>query len=89
MDFEASEEQRAVLEATDALLSRHAGAARAIELATTGAYDHELDEALAEGGFVDVGCSMSPLEAALVTEAIARYGGRSAYAASALVARHQ
>jgi alkylation response protein AidB-like acyl-CoA dehydrogenase len=86
MDFEASEEQRAVLEAIDALLLRHAGAARAIALATTGAYDHELDEALVGSGFVDVGRSMSPLEAALVAEAVSKAGGRSAYAAAALVA---
>ena len=86
MDFEASEEQRAVLEAVDALLLRHAGAARAIKLAATGAYDHELDEALVGSGFVDVGRSMSRLEAALVTEAVSSAAGRSAYAAAALVA---
>jgi hypothetical protein len=86
VDFEASEEQQAVLEAVSVLLDRHAGAARAIELAKIDSYDFELDRALKESGFVEIASSMSALEAALVAEAVAKTGGRSAYAAAALVA---
>lgn len=88
MDFDASDEQRAVLDAVEVLLDRHAGPARAIELAKTGEYDHALDRALAQGGFTEIVSSMSALEAALVVEAVAKAGGRTAYAASALVAPH-
>jgi len=88
MDFESNDEQRAVLEAVGALLARHAGAARAIELARSGEYDHALDRALCDGGFVDIAASMSALEAVLVAEAVAKAAGRTSYAASALIAPH-
>ncbi len=102
MDFDTSEEQQAVLDAVGVLLDRHAGPKRAIQLArelanedanedsNEGAhedtYDHALDRALAEGGFNDIARSMSSLEAALVTEAVAKAGGRCAFATAALVA---
>src|SRR5262245_55962840 len=88
MDFEPSDDQRAVIEAVDALLARHAGAARAIELAGKGAYDEALDAALAEAGFGEIalGAEMGALEAALVSERVARAAGTVAFAATALVA---
>lgn len=88
MDFEPSEEQRAVLEAVEALLARHAGPKRAIELAAKGEYDAALDRALADAGFAEIGASdgAGPLEAALVVEAIARAAGVVSAGAGILVA---
>lgn len=87
MDFELSDDQQAILDAIDALLARHAGAERAIALAAKGAYDTELDAALAGAGFLDLarGEETGPLEAALLVEAVARAGGRVAAGAAALV----
>jgi alkylation response protein AidB-like acyl-CoA dehydrogenase len=72
----------------EALLEQHAGAARAIELDARAAYDHELEAALAAAGFTDVALADGAgfLEAALVTEAVARAGGVVSIGASALVA---
>lgn len=88
MDFELSEDQRAVVEAVDALLARHAGPARANELAGKGAYDAALDAALAAAGFADIalGEETGPLEAVLALERVARAAGAVAFAATALVA---
>jgi alkylation response protein AidB-like acyl-CoA dehydrogenase len=88
MDFEPGEEQRAILEAVDALLARHAGPKRAIELAAKSEPDAALDAALAEAGFADLalGDGSGPLEAALVVEAIARAAGAIAAGADLLVA---
>lgn len=88
MDFELSDDQRAILEAIEGLLARHAGAERAIALAGKGAYDTELETALAGAGFLDLarGEETGPLEAALLVESVARAGGRVAAAAAALVA---
>ena len=88
MDLELSDDQRAVLEAVDALLARHAGPARAIELAAKGAYDEPLDAALAEAGFTEMalGSETGALETALVCERVARAAGTVAFAATALVA---
>ena len=88
MDFELNEDQRAIVDAVEGLLARHAGPARAIGLAVDGAYDAELDAALCEAGFVDValGESTGALEAALVVEAVSRRGGVVAVGAQALVA---
>ncbi len=88
MDFELSEEQRAVVEAVDALLARHAGPARAIELAGKGAYDAALDAVLAEAGFAGIalGAETGALEAALTVERVARAAGAVSFAATALVA---
>lgn len=87
MDYEHNEDQRAILEGVEALLSKHAGPTRATELSAKGEYDHTLDDALREAGFTDVarGDDTGPLEAALVTEAVSRAGGLVAFAASALV----
>lgn len=88
MDFEPTDEQRAIGEALDALLARHAGPARAIELAAKGEPDAALAEALAEAGFdgLATGDDTGPLEAALATERIAAAAGVVPWAASAWVA---
>jgi alkylation response protein AidB-like acyl-CoA dehydrogenase len=88
VDLELSDDQRAVVEAVDALLARHAGPARAIELAGKGAYDAALDAALAEAGFAELafGEETGALEAALAVERVARAAGTVAFAAGALVA---
>ena len=54
MDLEPSDDQRAILEAVEALLAQHAGAARALELVRKGDYDFALDRALAEAGFAEI-----------------------------------
>ena len=68
MDFEANDDQRAILEAVEALLAQRAGPARAILLNAKAAYDGELDAALAEAGFTGIalGDETGFLEAALV-----------------------
>jgi alkylation response protein AidB-like acyl-CoA dehydrogenase len=88
MDFEPDADQRAILDAVEALLARHAGAGRAREVLGKGGYDAELDAALGEAGFLEVtfGDGAGALEAALVTEAVARAGGVVAVAATVLVA---
>lgn len=93
MDYEHNDDQRAILEAVAGLLARHAGAARAIALASQdatghgGGYDHPLDEALHAAGFSDIagGSDSGPLEAALVAEAVSRAGGVVAFATQAIV----
>jgi len=92
MDFELNEEQQAVLEAIDRLLSQHAGPARAIELNRQGHYDDALQRALDDAGFSTIATDLTTergpawLEAALAVEAIARAGGVVASAAQMLVA---
>jgi alkylation response protein AidB-like acyl-CoA dehydrogenase len=88
VDFDLSEDQRAIAEAVAALLAQHAGPARAVELAKKAEYDAALDAALGEAGFLEValGPETGPLEAALVVEAVARAGGTVSVGASALVA---
>jgi alkylation response protein AidB-like acyl-CoA dehydrogenase len=88
VDFELNDDQESILEAVNALLQKHAGPARAIELQPDGGYDFELEAALQESGFIDVarGESMGPLEAALVTEAVTESAGVVSIAAAALIA---
>jgi len=88
VDFELDQDQSAVMEAVEQLLGQHAGAARAIALQEAGAYDHALHGALSEAGFLDVAGEggMGLLEAALVTEAVARAGGVMAVGAAAMFA---
>jgi alkylation response protein AidB-like acyl-CoA dehydrogenase len=90
VDFVPSEEQRAIVEAVEALLAKHVSPERALGLARSQAYDEALDAALAEAGFRDVarGEETGPLEAALVVEAVARGAGSVALGAAALVAPH-
>jgi alkylation response protein AidB-like acyl-CoA dehydrogenase len=86
VDFRPSEEQRAIAEAVAALLAKHAGWERAAALAARGAYDFELEQALAGAGFLEValGEETGALEAALVVEAVARAAGAVAAGAAAL-----
>lgn len=89
MDFELDESQQAILDAVGALLAKHAGPARAVELAAEDGYDHALEAALREAGFADVAGAedAGALEAGLVTEAVAAAAGVVAFAGHALVAR--
>ena len=88
MDFELDADQRAIVEAVDALLVRHAGARRAAELAQSGGYDHALDDALEASGFAQVarGEETGLLEAVLIPEAIARSAGVVSAGAALIVA---
>jgi alkylation response protein AidB-like acyl-CoA dehydrogenase len=88
VNLELSDDQRAVLDGVDALLARHAGPTRAAELAAKGAYDDALEAALAGAGFGEIalGEETGALEAALVTERVARAAGGVAFAAGGLVA---
>jgi len=88
LDFELSDDQRAIVEAVDALLAQHAGPKRAIELFASGEYDAALEAALDKAGFLDValGGETGPLDAALCVEAVARAAGAVAIGASTLVA---
>lgn len=75
MDFDLNEEQSAVLEAVETLLDKHAGAARAVELAAESDYDAGLDDALEQAGYGDIASAMGRLEAVLIIEAVAKRGG--------------
>ena len=86
MDFELNEDQQAILEAVKRLLEQHAGPARAVQLFNEQGYDHELDQALFEAGFMGIRSDVGPLEAALVVEAIARHAGLCSAAAEILLA---
>ncbi len=88
MDFELDTDQQAILDAVGVLLAQYAGPGRAIDLAAGDAYDFDLDAALADAGFTQVAATRGtgPLEAALVTEAVAAAGGMVSFGAAALVA---
>jgi alkylation response protein AidB-like acyl-CoA dehydrogenase len=89
LNLELDDDQREILAAVESLLERHAGPARAIELARTADYDHALDAALAEAGFdeaMDPETHEGALEATLIVEAVSRAAGVTGLAASALVA---
>jgi alkylation response protein AidB-like acyl-CoA dehydrogenase len=88
VDLDLSADQQAIADAVASLLQRHAGAARAVELSRKAEYDGALEQALREAGFLDVatGDETGLLEAALVTEAVAKAGGCVAIGALALVA---
>jgi alkylation response protein AidB-like acyl-CoA dehydrogenase len=86
VDFQASEEQRAILESVGVILARHAGVERAVALAAEGGYDHELAKALDEAGFLEVATETGALEGALVVEAVAAAAAVTSTAAEVLVA---
>lgn len=88
MDFDLNDDQQAILAAVTQLVEQHAGPARAIELNAKGDVDRELDAALADAGFDGIALAEEAgfLEAALVTEAVARAGGVVSIGAQALVA---
>ncbi len=89
MDLAWNAEQRAILEAVEALCAQHAGAERAIELDAKGDWDVALDAALSEAGFAEIALGApetGTLEAALVVEAVARRAGTLPAGAQVLVA---
>ena len=72
MNLELDDDQREIIGAVESLLERHAGPARAIELARKAAYDHDLDAALSDAGFdgaMDPESKQGALEASLIVEA--------------------
>lgn len=89
MDFQLSDDQGAVLDAVDTLLSRHAGPRRLHALGgAEPSYDHELEKHLESAGFLDVGSTDDGdrLDAALVQEAISLALGSAATSFRLLVA---
>lgn len=89
MRFLLDDDQQAVLASVDTVLGRMAGPERVRALGGDApAYDHELEEALDDAGFLDLygDKDASPLEAALVVGAVARAAGAVAAGARALVA---
>jgi len=88
VNFEPSDDQRAILDAVEALLTRHAGPKRAALVRQHGGYDEALHQALAEGGFTTIARQegMGLLEAALIAERVSRHAGVVPFAAQALVA---
>ena len=87
MDFALTDEQRGIVEAVAALCVKHAGPARAIDLAARDDYDFALEAALANAGFSAVVLAEGGgvLEAVLVVESAARAGAVAAVAAATLV----
>ena len=89
LDLDWNDDQRAILEAVEALCSRHAGAERAIELDAKGDWDAALDAALREAGFDTLAlpeAETGALEAAMAVEAVARHAGTLPAGAQLLVA---
>ncbi len=88
MDFQLTEDQRAIVSAVEALLAKHAGPKRAVKLRAAGTHDTVLLAALVEGGFASIARQegMGLLEAALVAEAVSRHAGVVAFGAQAIVA---
>lgn len=86
MDYQLTDDQQALLDATSTLLTRRAGASRAREM--TNAHDDALLDALIEAGFLDVAvdADAGPLSAALVTELAARHLAAANVGARSLVA---
>jgi alkylation response protein AidB-like acyl-CoA dehydrogenase len=86
VDFHLDADQQAILDAVDTINSRHAGVGRIRELGgDEPSYDHELHKHLREAGFLDLARDQRPLEAALVSAAVARQLGVIAAAYHALV----
>jgi len=88
MQFSLNEHQRQVLDSLETLLTRRAGRERALELIATGGYDHTLDAALADAGFLQLSqaSDTGPLDAALAGVEVARRLGVTSFTASAMVA---
>ncbi len=88
MDFQPTEDQRAIVSAVETLLAKHAGPKRAVELRGAGTHDAVLLAALVEGGFTSIARQegMGLLEAALVAEAVSRHAGVVPFGAQAIVA---
>ena len=89
MRFALTDDQAALAEAVGTLLARHAGPERMRALGgDEPAYDSELDAALDEAEFTAIAFEpgAGPLEAALITEAVAEQLGVVAFGTAALVA---
>jgi alkylation response protein AidB-like acyl-CoA dehydrogenase len=89
VDLAWNDDQRAILEAVDALCERYAGPARAIALDAKAEWDADLDAALTEAGFAEIalgGDDTGSLEAAMVVECVARSAGTLPIGAQLLVA---
>lgn len=89
MDFQLSDDQRAILDAVGTLLSRHAGPSRLHALGgAEPSYDHELEKHLESAGFLDIGRTEDGdrLDAALVQETISLSLGSAATSSRLLVA---
>jgi alkylation response protein AidB-like acyl-CoA dehydrogenase len=87
VDFSPSPEQADLVAAVEQLLDRHAGPERARWVRDAGGFDDVLMSALLDGGFLDLDAEgAGPLEAVLVTEAVARAAGCVPAGARALVA---
>jgi len=89
VDFDLDDDQRAILQAIEALLARHAEPTRSIELLGKGDWDEALDGALAQSGFYGLAAAEAGtglLEAVLLVEAVARAGGVVNAGAAAIVA---
>ncbi len=87
MQFSPNEQQRQIIESLQTLLSRHAGRERALQFARTPGYDHELDAALGQAGFLDISQASETggLDAALAGFETARTAAVTCFTASALV----
>jgi alkylation response protein AidB-like acyl-CoA dehydrogenase len=86
MDFAPDDQQEQVLASLRKLLERQADRDRALRLTAEGAYDHELDAALADAGFMYMVEAAGPLDAALVGFEVVQKPSMSSYLARALVA---
>ena len=88
MKFTLNEHQAQVIGSLETLLARHAGRERALQFARTPGYDHQLDAALREAGFMAISQASDTggLDAALAAFEVARCAGVSSFSASALVA---
>jgi len=88
MQFSLNAHQQQVLGSLETLLQRHAGRDRALNVARTGGYDHELDDALRAAGFMEVSQvgDTGALDAALAAFEVVRSAGVTTFPATALVA---
>ena len=86
MDYALTDDQQALIDAVDTLLTRRAGSVRARQM--TGVHDDAVLDALLEAGFLDVTTDVDagPLSAGLVTEAAARHLAAANVGARSLVA---
>jgi Acyl-CoA dehydrogenase, C-terminal domain len=88
MDFAMNQDQQAIVDAVEAILTREAGNDRARALGF-GGHDDALLASLDDSGFLDVASdgTIGPLGAVLVAEAASRHNARANVAVRALVGR--
>lgn len=88
MDLDLNDTEASVVESLRVLLQRHAGPARAKQLAAAAEPDRPLADALAESGFLDLfgDDRAGPSAAGLVTEEVSRAAGALPIGARTLVA---